>query len=77
MLEVRMKKSERRVAIALMGIAIWLSGLYFAIVGLLHDRRMEFRYGALGIFVGVAIAAIAMNLISIPGSSSKKKRTSR
>ncbi|MEM5460783.1 MULTISPECIES: DUF2964 family protein [unclassified Paraburkholderia] len=70
-----MKKSERRVAIALVGIAIWLSGLYFAITGLVYDRSMEYRYGALAIFVGVAIAVIALNLISIPGLPRKKKQT--
>jgi hypothetical protein len=75
MLEVPMKKSERRVAIALVGIAIWLSGLYFAITGLVYDRSMEYRYGALAIFVGVAIAVIALNLISIPGLPRKKKQT--
>ncbi|MGE8166388.1 DUF2964 family protein [Paraburkholderia sp. NPDC080076] len=69
-----MKKSERRVAIALVGIAIWLSGLYFAITGLVYDRSMEYRYGALAIFVGVAIAVIALNLISIPGLPRKKKQ---
>jgi hypothetical protein len=68
-----MKKSERRVAIALVGVAIWLGGLYFAITGLIYDRTMEFRYGALAIFVGVSIAVIALNLISIPGLPSKKK----
>jgi hypothetical protein len=75
MLEVPMKKSERRVAIALVGVAIWLSGLYFAITGLVYDRSMEYRYGALAIFVGVAIAVIALNLISIPGLPRKKKQT--
>ncbi|MFM0007528.1 DUF2964 family protein [Paraburkholderia dipogonis] len=70
-----MKKSERRVAIALVGIAIWLGGLYFAITGLVYDRSMEYRYGALAIFVGVAIAVIALNLISIPGLPRKKKQT--
>jgi hypothetical protein len=70
-----MKKSERRVAIALVGVAIWLSGLYFAITGLVYDRSMEYRYGALAIFVGVAIAVIALNLISIPGLPRKKKQT--
>ncbi|MFM0631685.1 DUF2964 family protein [Paraburkholderia xenovorans] len=69
-----MKKSERRVAIALVGIAIWLSGLYFAITGLVYDRSMEYRYGAIAIFVGVAIAVIALNLISIPGLTRKKKQ---
>ncbi|MFM0008158.1 DUF2964 family protein [Paraburkholderia dipogonis] len=72
-----MKKSERRVAIALVGVAIWLGGLYFAITGLIYDRTMEFRYGALAIFVGVSIAVIALNLISIPGLPSKKKQISR
>lgn len=48
--EVLMKKSERRVAIALMGVALWLSGLYTTIVGLLYDRPAEFRYGVLAIF---------------------------
>jgi hypothetical protein len=72
-----MKKSERRVAIALIGVAIWLGGLYFTITGLLYDRRMEFRYGGVAIFVGIAIAVIALNLISIPALSNKKKRISR
>ncbi|CAH2893291.1 MULTISPECIES: DUF2964 family protein [Paraburkholderia] len=72
-----MKKSERRVAIALVGVALWLSGLYTTIVGLLYDRPAEFRYGVLAIFFGVAIAVIALNLISIPGLSSKKKPISR
>jgi hypothetical protein len=68
-----MKKSERRVAIALVGVAIWLGGLYFAITGLVYDRTMAFRYGALAIFVGVAIAVIALNMISISGLPRKKK----
>ena len=72
-----MKKSERRVAIALVGVAVWLGGLYFAITGLVYDRTMEFRYGALAIFVGVSIAVIALNLISIPGLPNKKKQVSR
>jgi Protein of unknown function (DUF2964) len=72
-----MRKSERRVAIALVGVAIWLGGLYFAITGLVYDRSMQFRYGALAIFVGVAIAVIALNLISIPGLPHKKKQISR
>ncbi|CAB3768506.1 DUF2964 family protein [Paraburkholderia humisilvae] len=67
-----MKKSERRVAIALVGVAIWLGGLYSAIHGLIYDRMTEFRYGALAIFVGVAIAVIALNLISIRRSPQKK-----
>lgn len=61
-----MKKSERRVAIALMGVVVWLSGLYFTIHGVLYERGMEFRYGVLAIFFGVAIAVIALNLVSIP-----------
>ncbi|MEA3083897.1 MAG: hypothetical protein QOC89_1594 [Paraburkholderia sp.] len=69
-----MKKSERRVAIALVGVAIWLGGLYFAITGLIYDRTIEFRYGTLAIFVGVSIAVIALNLISIPGLPNKKKK---
>jgi hypothetical protein len=77
MLEVPMKKSERRVAIALLGVAIWLGGLYFAITGLVYDRSKEFRYGALAIFIGIAIAVIALNLISIPGLSNKKKQIPR
>jgi hypothetical protein len=72
-----MKKSERRVAIALVGVAIWLGGLYFTITGLVYDRSMEFRYGALAVFVGIAIAVIAMNLISIPGLPGKKKQIPR
>ena len=72
-----MKKSERRVAIALVGVAIWLGGLYATITGLLHDRQVEFRYGVLAIFFGVAIAVIALNLISIPGLSTRKKPISR
>jgi DUF2964 family protein len=74
MLEATMKKSERRVAIALMGVAIWLGGLYAAIHGLIYDRTTEFRYGALAIFVGVAIAVIALNLISIRRSPEKKRK---
>jgi hypothetical protein len=72
-----MKKSERRVAIALVGVAIWLGGLYATITGLLYDRRLEFRYGALAVFIGITIAVIAMNLISIPGLSRRKKPVSR
>jgi small neutral amino acid transporter SnatA (MarC family) len=70
-----MKKSERRVAIALVGVAIWLGGLYAAIHGLVYDKTMEFRYGALAIFVGVAIAVIAMNLISLRRSNEKKEKS--
>ncbi|HEY3599324.1 MAG TPA: DUF2964 family protein [Paraburkholderia sp.] len=72
-----MKKSEKRVAIALVGVAIWLGGFYFAITGLVYDRSKEFRYGALAIFIGIAIAVIALNLISIPGLSNKKKQIPR
>ncbi|MDQ0625206.1 hypothetical protein ABIE53_005796 [Burkholderia sp. OAS925] len=75
--EVVMKKSERRVAIALVGVAIWLAGLYATITGLLYDRQPEFRYGVLAVFLGIAIAVIALNLISVPGLSSKKKPVSR
>jgi hypothetical protein len=75
--EVVMEKSERRVAIALVGVAIWLAGLYSTITGLLYDRQPEFRYGVLAVFLGVAIAVIALNLISVPGLSSKKKPISR
>ncbi|MDQ7978230.1 DUF2964 family protein [Paraburkholderia sp. SARCC-3016] len=70
-----MKKSERRVSIALIGVAIWLGGLYAAIHGLVYDKTMEFRYGALAIFVGVAIAVIAMNLISLRRSNGKKEKS--
>jgi hypothetical protein len=77
MLEVPMKKSERRVAIAVVGVAVWLGGLYFALTGLIYDHAMEFRYGALAIFVGVTIAVIALNLVSIPGVTHKKKPISR
>ncbi|TDN70135.1 DUF2964 family protein [Paraburkholderia sp. BL10I2N1] len=72
-----MKKSERRVAIALVGVAIWLGGLYFAITGLVYDRTMTFRYGALAIFVGVLIVVVALNLISVPGLPRKKKQIPR
>jgi Na+/proline symporter len=68
-----MEKSKRRVAIALVGLAVWLGGLYFAIRGLLYDHGMEFRYGALALFVGIVIAVIALNLISIPRLLHKKK----
>ncbi|MFC0400016.1 DUF2964 family protein [Paraburkholderia rhizosphaerae] len=70
-----MKKSERRVAIALVGVMVWLGGLYSTIHGLLYDRITEFRYGALAIFVGVAIAVIALNLISFRRSSEKKNKS--
>jgi FtsH-binding integral membrane protein len=69
-----MKKSERRVAIALAGVAIWLGGLYAAIHGLVYDQTVEFRYGVLAIFVGAAIAVIAMNLISLRRSPQKKEK---
>jgi len=72
-----MNKSERRVAIALVGVAIWLGGLYATICGLLYDRRTELSCGVFAIFVGVAIAVIELNLISVPGLSDKKKRISR
>jgi hypothetical protein len=72
-----MKKSERRVAIALVGVAIWLGGLYAAIHGLVYDKLTEFRYGALAIFVGIAIAVIALNLISIRRSSEKKQKSTQ
>jgi len=72
-----MQKSERRVAIALVGVAVWLGGLYFAITGLVYNRSMELRYGTLAIFVGVAVAVIALNLISVPGLRHKKKQISR
>lgn len=68
-----MKKSERRVAIALVGVAIWLGGLYAAIHGLVYDKTTEFRYGALATFIGVAIAVFALNLISIRRSPQKKR----
>ena len=70
-----MKKSERRVAIALIGVMLWLGGLYSTIHGLLYDRKIEFRYGVLGIFVGVAIAVIALNLISFRKSPEKKNKS--
>jgi Protein of unknown function (DUF2964) len=60
-----MKKSEIRVACALVGVFIWLGGLYAAIRGLIYDRMSEFRYGALAIFVGVVVAVVALNLVSI------------
>jgi hypothetical protein len=59
------------------GVAVWLGGLYFALTGLIYDHAMEFRYGALAIFVGVTIAVIALNLVSIPGVTHKKKPISR
>ena len=68
-----MEKSERRVAIALVGVVIWLGGLYCAITGLVYDRTMQFRYGVLAIFFGVVITVIALNLISIRGLTQKKK----
>jgi hypothetical protein len=73
MAEVPMKKSERRVAMALVGVAIWLGGLYATITGLLYDRRLESRYGAFAIFFGIAITVIALNLISFPGMRNRKK----
>ncbi|WOD15581.1 DUF2964 family protein [Paraburkholderia kirstenboschensis] len=72
-----MDKSDRRVAFALVGVAIWLGGLYFVIVGLLYDRSPEFRYGALAILIGVVITVVASNLISLPGLPEKKKEAPR
>lgn len=72
-----MSKSNRRVAIALVGVAIWLGGLYATITGLLYDRQTEFHYGVTAVFLGITIAVIAMNIISLPGSSHRKKPTSK
>ena len=69
--DTTMKRSETRVAFAVVGVFIWLGGLYAAIRGLLYHDSMQLRYGALAIFVGVAVAVIAMNLISVRRSPRK------
>jgi Protein of unknown function (DUF2964) len=72
-----MEKSERRVAGAVVGVAIWLGGLYATITGLVFDRRPEFYYGTLALFLGIAIAVIALNLIAPPRLPNRKKPVSR
>ena len=66
-----MKTSETRVAIAVVGVFIWLGGLYAAVCGLIYHNGAQLRYGALAIFIGVAVAVIAMNLISLRRSPRK------
>jgi fatty acid desaturase len=56
-----MKRSDRRIVWASIGVFIWLGGLYATICGLLYDVAREYRWGMLALIVGVATFVIALN----------------
>jgi hypothetical protein len=56
-----MRRSESRIAFALVGVFVWLGGLYATIRGLIYETPGLFRWGVLAIIFGVATFVIALN----------------
>jgi fatty acid desaturase len=63
-----MRRSETRIAVALLGVFVWLGGLYATIRGLIYETPGWFRWGVLAIILGVATFVIALNPLANRGS---------